>query len=245
MSEKWVLFLGAGSDVAREMAELYAADGFNVYLAGRDIWRIDELSTRLIKSHGVKARPVSFDALEFKTHAGFYSSLDPKPDGVVCAFGYLGEQEKAQSSWAESKKILDTNFIGAVSILNIVADDFESRRSGFIVGLSSAAGDRGRATNYIYGASKAGFTAYLSGLRNRLRAFGVSVLTVKAGFMATKMTAHLNLPKSLTASASSAAKAIFKAERKKKNIIYIKRIWSVIMLIIIHIPERIFKRMKI
>ncbi|MDH5543782.1 MAG: SDR family oxidoreductase [Nitrospinota bacterium] len=245
MSEKWILFLGAGSDVARELAKLYAIEGYNLYLAGRDVSEMEELSYALSRAYGIKGRGAGFDALDYDSHARFYSSLEPKPYGVVCAFGYLGVQERAESEWDEAKKILDTNLTGAVSILNIAANDLESRKSGFIIGISSTGGDRGRATNYIYGAAKGGFSSYLSGLRNRLYRHGVSVLTVKPGFMATKMTAHLGLPKLLTASPASAAGDIFRAARKGKNIVYTKWFWGIIMFVIIHIPEGIFKRMKI
>jgi len=121
----------------------------------------------------------------------------------------------------------------------------ESKRNGFIVGVSSVAGERGRKANYIYGSAKAGFSTYLSGLRNRLYESGVEVLTVKPGFVATKMTQDLDLPEKLTAEASEVAEDIFNAQQKGKNILYTKWIWKYIMLIIKHIPEFMFKKMSI
>jgi short-subunit dehydrogenase len=141
--------------------------------------------------------------------------------------------------------MINVNYTGAISILNIVANDFEKERRGFIVGVSSVAGDRGRKANYIYGSAKAGFSAYLSGLRNRLNDSGVQVLTVKPGFVNTKMTEGLDLPPKLTASPSEVAEDIFNAQQKGRNILYTKPIWMVIMLIIKHIPEFIFKKMSI
>ena len=104
-------------------------------------------------------------------------------------------KKNSQNSFEESLKSIQTNFTGLVSILNVVSNDFESRKSGIIVGISSVAGDRGRGSNYIYGSSKSGFTSYLSGLRNRLFNSGVKVITVKPGFIKSKMTSHLDLPK--------------------------------------------------
>jgi short-subunit dehydrogenase len=107
------------------------------------------------------------------------------------------------------------------------------------------AGDRGRASNYIYGSAKAGFTAFLSGLRNRMASLGVHVVTVSPGFIATRMTAGMDLPEKLTASPEEVAEAIFKATEKRRNTIYVRPIWWLVMLVIRNIPEPVFKRLKI
>ena len=156
-----------------------------------------------------------------------------------------GNHIKAINDWKESERILATNYIGAVSILNIIANDFEKRKSGVIVGISSVAGDRGRMSNYLYGSAKAGLTAYLSGLRNRLFHSGVHVLTVKPGFVRTKMTEGLPLPVLVTADPEQVAKKIYAAIKRRKNTIYILPIWLLIMYIIRNIPEAIFKKMKL
>jgi hypothetical protein len=114
-----------------------------------------------------------------------------------------------------------------------------------LVGISSVAGERGRATNYVYGSAKAGFTAFLSGLRNRLAKKGVHVVTVLPGFVATKMTDGMDLPAKLTAQPKQMADAILDAVLKRRNVIYVKRIWQLIMMIIRNIPEKVFKGMKI
>ena len=159
--------------------------------------------------------------------------------------GYLGDQKAAVNDFNEAKKILDTNYTGVVSLLNIIANDYESLKSGWIVGISSVAGDRGRKSNYIYGSAKAALTAYLSGLRNRLFDCGVFVLTVKPGFVNTKMTKGLDLPLMLTSQPQEVATNIYKAQQKNKNVIYTKRIWKYVMLIIKFIPEWKFKKMNI
>jgi decaprenylphospho-beta-D-erythro-pentofuranosid-2-ulose 2-reductase len=106
------------------------------------------------------------------------------------------------------------------------------------------AGDRGHATNYIYGSAKAGFTAFLSGLRNRLFGKGVTVITVKPGFVRTRMTEGLNLPDKLTANPHELARAIFRAHKRGRLVVYYRPIWWLIMLIIRCLPERIFARFK-
>ena len=157
----------------------------------------------------------------------------------------MAEQKACENDWAKTLNTITVNYIGAVSILNIVANEMQKEKRGFIVGVSSVAGDRGRKANYIYGSSKAALSAYLSGLRNRLHESGVKVLTVKPGFVATKMTADLDLPTKLTAQPEEVACGIFKAQQKGNDVIYTKSIWRIIMLIIKHIPEFMFKKMSI
>ena len=141
--------------------------------------------------------------------------------------------------------IIRSNFEGPASIFSIFANLFEQRGSGTLVGISSVAGERGRAKNYIYGSSKAGFTVFLSGLRNRLAMRGVHVVTVLPGFVATKMTNNIRLPKKITAQPAQVGRAIFNAVKKKTNIVYVSPIWRILMMIIRNIPEQIFKKMKL
>mgnify|MGYP000125485645 FL=1 len=157
----------------------------------------------------------------------------------------MAEQKDCEKDFSKTLNTINVNYTGAVSILNIISNDMEQNKNGFIVGVSSVAGDRGRKANYIYGSSKAAFSAYLSGLRNRLHESGVKVLTVKPGFVATKMTAKLDLPTKLTAQPEDVAKDIFTAQQKGKDILYTKPIWRVIMMIIKIIPEWKFKGMSI
>ena len=138
-----------------------------------------------------------------------------------------------------------SHFEGPANILAVLANAFEKRGSGVIIGISSVAGARGRATNYIYGAGKAGFTAYLAGMRNRLAKKGVHVLTVKPGFVATRMTEGMDLPEKLTTDQDTLARAVFKAERARRNVVYLKPIWWLVMLIIRNITEMVFKKLKI
>lgn len=241
---EWLLILGAQSDIAKAIARKFASQGTNLYLAHLNRMEIEDFARDIEIRNNVKVITLAFDAVKFKTHSKFYNSLPVKPDGVITVFGYLGDNLTAIQNFEEAELIIDINYKGAVSIINVAAADFQSRESGFIAGISSVAGDRGRQSNFIYGSAKAGFTAYLSGLRNLLSRSGVHVLTVKPGFVNTQMTAGMDLPQKLVAEPDAVAEDIFKSWKKKKNVIYTKPVWRYIMLIIIHIPEFIFKKLS-
>lgn len=245
MTGKYILVLGADSDIAKATIKKYAENGYNFYLAGRFLDELQKDAEDYMLRYKCEVEPVCFDALKYDEHKKFYDDLKEKPIGVICAFGYLGDQEKAQSDFNEAKMILDTNYTGCMSILEIIAADFEKRKEGFIIAISSVAGDRGRKSNYIYGSAKGALTVYLSGLRNRLFEAGVSVITVKPGFVATKMTEGLDIPEKLTAKPEEVANDIFKAQQKGKPIKYTKWFWKYIMLIIRYIPEKMFRKMSI
>lgn len=240
-----VLILGAGSDMAIAIARQFAGEKYDIQLAARNADSLHALKQDLKIRHHIQASAHAFDAMDFGSHPSFYASLPVKPDITICVFGYLGDQGKAQSDWAEASRIIHTNYTGAVSILNVVADDYASRGTGTIIGISSVAGERGRQSNYIYGSAKAGFTAYLSGLRNRLFHKGVHVLSVQPGFVYTRMTENLPLPPLLTAQPQQVALSVFKAAKAKKNVVYTKWFWRYIMLIIKNVPEGIFKKLKL
>ena len=240
-----VLILGATSDMAIAIARKFASKGFAIQLAARNSARLQPLQSDLSVRSGSIASVHEFDALNFQSHASFFNSLKPMPDIAICVFGYLGENEVAIRDWNESEKIIHSNYTGAVSILNIIADAFSKRKSGTIAGISSVAGERGRQSNYIYGSAKAGFTAFLSGMRNRLYRDGVHVLTVQPGFVYTRMTENLTLPPLLTAKPADVADSVYAAVTNKRNVIYVKWFWRWIMLIIKCIPEFIFKKLKL
>jgi short-subunit dehydrogenase len=240
---KNILILGATSDMAQAIAKKYAAEGWSLTLAALEPELLEPIAGDLRVRTSTSVEAVQFDAMDFGSHRAFYEALSVKPDAVVCVFGYMGDQMEARSDFDEVRRTIDINFTGAVSILNIVADDFEKRGQGAIAGISSVAGDRGRQSNYIYGSAKAGLTAYLSGLRNRLAKSGVHVMTVKPGFCRTKMTEHLDLPAALTADPEQVANAVFKGLGKKRNVVYTLWMWRWIMLVIKHIPEPIFKKL--
>jgi short-subunit dehydrogenase len=245
MNRSTVLVLGANSDIATATARRFAAEGYNLQLASRNLAELKKIASDITIRYDVEVTPLKFDATEYESHPRFYRSLKEKPEGVIVAFGTMYDQQNAQQDFELSKTMIETNYLGAVRMLELIAADFEEREHGFIVGISSVAGDRGRQSNYIYGSTKAALSSYLQGLSHRLAGSNVSVLTVKPGFVDTKMTAHIDLPDLLTAQPEEVAEAIFKGLRKQKEAIYVSGIWRLIMLIIIHIPSFIFKKTKL
>lgn len=241
----YILLLGASSDIAKALAHKYAQNGYSLYLAGRNTEELKKDASNLKIRYNIDAQEIYFDALNFDSHKEIYKNLKSNPEGVISVTGYLGDQDLAQKDFNESLNIINTNYTGCISMLNIAAEEMEKENKGFIIGISSCAGDRGRQSNYLYGSAKGAFTLYLSGLRNRLNKSNIHVLTVIPGFINTKMTENLDLPKLLTAEPEEVANDIFKAQQKKRNIIYTKWYWLFIMLIIKHIPEFIFKKLNL
>ncbi len=243
-----LLVLGANSLIAQCTAECFAKDKHEIIFAGRNAGQMQKLANDFEIRFQCKAYGIEFDALDYNSHKTFLENvlkLIPQVDYVLLAFGYLGEQTKANEGFDESKKIIETNYTGAVSIIHLFASHFESQRKGNIIIISSVAGDRGRQSNYLYGSAKAGLSAFAQGLRSRLFKSGVHVLTVKPGFVDTPMTYGMPLPKLLVASPKKVGKDIYKAALKKKNILYTPFYWRFIMMIVKSIPEFIFKKLKL
>jgi hypothetical protein len=240
----YVLILGAKSAIGEAIAAEYASHGYDLYLAGRGKKEIDKIATDLAIRYKVQATALEFDALNFARHKNFYAGIKEKCQGVICVFGYMPDEDWARADFRQTQKIIDTNYSGAVSILNIIAQDMEKNNQGFIIGISSVAGDRGRKRNYLYGSSKAAFSTYLSGLRQRLAHTKIRVITVKPGFVHTPMTEKMNLPKLLTAMPQEVARDIYRAQAKGKDIVYTKWFWKWIMLVIKIIPEKFFKKLN-
>ena len=206
---KSVLILGAKSDMAQATARVYAEKGYNLILAGRNVRpTLTEFGEELLKIHQCNISFLELDILNFDSHHGICESLNQKPDGVICFIGLLGDQKKSEMDFNETKTVIDSNFTGIVSLLNIFANYFEEKEEGFIVAVSSVAGDRGRKSNYTYGSAKAALTTYLSGLRNRLSSKNVHVMTVIPGFVETKMTKNLDLSGLITVSPNYLGKKI-------------------------------------
>ncbi len=245
MTKLPVLILGARSDIGLAVAHAFAAEGYPVQLAARNADGLSAAKNDLELRYGQTVTLHKFDALALEDHAKFIDSLPQLPGIAVCAVGFMGEQSTSEADPIVATEVLRSNFEGPASILAHLANRFEHRGSGVLVGISSVAGERGRATNYIYGSAKAGFTAFLSGLRNRLAGAGVHVVTVLPGFVATRMTEGMDLPAKLTAQPQEVASAIVRATRKRRNIIYVRPIWQLVMAVIRNIPESVFKKLKL
>ena len=240
-----MLILGAASDIARATALAFAGAGWDLILAGREQDVLAKIATDIALRGGRQVKTAHFDALKPEEHAAFWQGIEAETSAVLCAVGLLGNQEEAQNDLSQAEAILRTNFTGLVPILSLAANAFEKRGRGLIIAISSVAGDRGRASNYFYGSAKAGLTAFLSGLRQRLTKKGVVVLTVKPGFVATSMTAGMDLPAKLTATPQQVAADIVAAAKKKHGVVYSRWFWRCIMMVVCHVPECLFKKLKL
>lgn len=245
MTKPPVLIIGARSDIGKAVAHKFAAGGYAIQLAARNAEGLDVEKRDIELRYGVEVTLHEFDALSIETHEEFLNSLPRLPEIAISTIGLMGQQEESERDPIAASHVMRSNYEGPASILALIANRFEQQAAGTIVGISSVAGERGRATNYVYGSAKAAFTAFLSGLRNRLAKSGVHVVTVLPGFVATKMTEGMDLPAALTAEPTEVAVAIERAVIQKKNIVYVRSIWRLIMLVIRNIPERFFKMMKI
>lgn len=241
-----MIVLGSTSEVAQAFVEKALQEGEKferIYLFTSN----REATERFAKHIDVKFLQLSeIIELDLTKQINYFEFENINSNLLFCATGYLGEgTEEGLYDNKNTERIIDINYSKLVPVINYFAQKFESKRSGTIIGLSSVAGERGRQSNFIYGSAKAAFTAYLSGLRNYLFEKKVHVMTVKPGFMATKMTEGLPLNPKLTATPKQAAECIYKAFKKQKNVVYVLPIWGIIMLIIRNIPEFIFKKLKL
>ena len=250
MTTENVLVLGATSGIAKALCQEMGKRGCHFILAGRDEEELGKIATDLHIRYRVNVYVEAFDSLHFEEHAVFVDRCVQRFEdglfGVVLCYGHMVEQGTTENDFSAARRTIDINFTSAVSLLNAFANYLASRRRGYIAAISSVAGDRGRQSNYTYGAAKAGLSAYLQGLRNRLYPVGVHVLTVKPGFVDTPMTYGLfSLPSPLVASPEEVARDIDKAIRQRKNELYSPWFWWGIMKVIKFIPESIFKRLRL
>jgi short-subunit dehydrogenase len=240
-----VLVLGGRSDIGLAVARRFAAAGHPVGLAARDAGSLEEEQADIALRHGVEAELYEFDVLDTRGLDAFVEGLDPAPGIVVSVVGAMGDQAESERNPEAAALVMRTNYEGPAQVLGLFAERFAVEGRGTLVGVSSVAGDRGRASNYVYGSAKAGFTAFLSGLRNRLAKTGVHVVTVKPGFVATRMTEGMDLPGALTAQPDEVAEAVFRAVGRRQDVVYVRPVWWLVMRVIRSIPEPVFKRMRL
>ena len=230
-----LLVIGGTSGIGLATARLFARNGWEIWLAGRDVSRMDTLASRSF----------AFDAQDERSRAALWPALPQCPDALLCAVGLLGDPLRARSDPAEAQALFAVNFTGLTTALEQAAAAFAARGHGLLIGIGSVAGDRGRASNYVYGAAKAGFAAYLQGLRNRLHRSGVRVLTVKPGYVSTPMLAGRAAPQALTVAPERVAHDIFRAAQGTTEVLYTPGWWRWAVLAYRLLPESIAKRLPL
>ena len=238
------LVIGVTSDIGRAIARKLADSGCALQVAARDSAGLEREAQDIRVRTGAAVAAHRCDVLDEDGGVSLLDGLNPLPDTAVCVVGLLGDQAESQRDGAAAERVMRTNYVGPALLIGALAERFEQRGHGILVGVSSVAGERGRASNYVYGSAKAGFTAFLSGLRARLAASGVHVVTVKPGFVRTRMTDGMDLPARLTSTPEEVAARVVAAIHRRGDVVYVRRVWRPIMLVLRAIPDRLFKRMS-
>jgi len=242
------IIVGATSGIGRAIARRLAKEGYCLFLAGRDLDAMRAIATDIQVRFGVKAGIRTFEALDFDSHAEFFGdcveTFAGDLRGLVLCHGQMPEQEDAERDFAVARRMIEVNYLSAVSLLGLAAIHFEAAQCGFIAAISSVAGDRGRASNYLYGSSKSALSALLSGLRVRLAKSGVGVLDVRPGFVDTQLT--WGRPGMfLVASPDRVAHDVYRGIVKNRAVVYTPFFWALIMSIIRGIPDIVFRRLSL
>lgn len=237
---KTALMIGATSSLMQSLCRALAARGFALVLAGRNEGELQLLAADLFTRFSVETRLLPADLLDAGFSAVDFIALAGDFDTVVIGVGDMAAGQDELDAIAYAAHI---NYIVPSQIAQAAAQRLADAGGGSVVIISSVAGDRGRASNYVYGSAKAAISTFASGLRNRYAKTGVHVMTVKPGFTDTPMTWGMHSP--LVASRHYVADKIAAAMEKRKDVVYVPFYWRFIMLIIMHIPERVFKKLKL
>ena len=244
---KNILIIGATSAIAEHCARLWAARADALYLVARSEERLQTMARDLAIRGAAQVGTYCADLNDLQVHANIIDAAEMALgdiDIVLIAHGTLPNQKNCEQSVEETLMEIKTNAISTISLLTIIANRFEAKQKGTIAVISSVAGDRGRASNYIYGSSKAMVTAFTSGLRQRLHKSNVAVVTIKPGFVETPMTAEFKKGL-LWAKPATVASKIVKAIDQHKNEVYVPGFWRLIMYVIKAIPTNLFNKMRL
>ncbi|MGC1509259.1 SDR family oxidoreductase [Ketobacter sp.] len=245
--KNWII-VGATSAIAEAVGRIWAAKGYKLFLVGRDETKLNSIKADLNIRGADSVNAHLMDVNDFDRHSHCLDSAKAamgRIDGILIAHGTLPDQKACEASFPLALKEIETNALSVISLCTLAANMFEEQRRGEIAVISSVAGDRGRQSNYVYGAAKGMVSTFLQGLRNRLAKSGVHVTTIKPGFVDTPMTSAIEKGGPLWASAEQVAEGINKAIEKQSNVVYLPFFWWGIMAIIKSIPEFLFKKLSL
>jgi len=238
------VIVGGRSDIGLALARRLARAGHPIVLAARRAGELAEDAADIALRHGVDVRTQELDVLKPEGYAAFLERLPADTGIVACVVGLLPDQQAVEGNPQAAQQVVDTNFTGPLLLLELAARRLAASGAAqpAVIGIGSVAGDRGRARNYWYGAAKAAFAAGLSGLRQRHARTPLLVMTVKPGFVRTRMTAGMDLPPALTDTPEQLAELIHRALRRRRMVVVPWK-WRLVMAVIRLIPERVFSRM--
>lgn len=241
-----VMIVGATSAIAERVARLYALRGEDLFLTGRNQQRLEAIGADLKLRGAGKVETAVLDIDELSAHPGVLERAwsTGEVDVVLVAPGTLPDQRACEASATLTVQEFTTNGLSAIAFLTLVAQRMQSQGRGVIAAISSVAGDRGRQSNYVYGAAKGALSIFLGGMRQRLAKSGIAVVTIKPGFVDTPMTSEFKKGL-LWAKPQSVARGVVRAIDRRRNVVYLPWFWWGIMFIIKHIPEALFKRVRL
>lgn len=244
---KKILIIGATSAIAAEVARLYAGRGEALALVGRNAERLEALAADLKVRGAAAAHTLVLDANDIARHEPVLDAAQSMLgglDAVLIAHGTLGDQKACEASVSSTLQEFNTNALSVIALSTVLANRLAAQHRGTLAVIGSVAGDRGKQSNYVYGAAKGAVAVFLQGLRNRLFAEGVAVVTIKPGFVDTPMTAGFRKGL-LFARPDAVARGIVRAMDRGTPVVYLPGYWALIMLIIRSIPEKIFRKLRL
>ena len=243
-----VLVLGGGSDIGLAVAaRLVCAGARTVVLAGRRPTSYGAAEQALRSAGATDVSSVAFDADDTDAHEKIVADVVARTgdlDVVVAAFGVLGNQKIDERDPAAAVAIARTNFLGGVSVLTVVANQLRLQGHGAVVVLSSVAGERVRASNFVYGASKAGLDGFATGMADALHGSGARVLVVRPGFVTSKMTTGMD-PAPMSTTPEAVADAVVAGLRGTATVVWAPARLRLVMSVLRHVPRPIFRRLPV
>jgi short-subunit dehydrogenase len=231
-----ILIIGGNSDIGYASAKIFAKNKYDIHLVSRNIEQLNINKKEIVNLYNVKCKITCMDLLEQDQINKFFKENTVSPKVILIASGFLQPEEK------KIENIVRINYLAPLEFIEKSLDKYQSQEIlKTVIGISSVAGERGKKNNNIYSSAKSGFSCYLDGLRQKIHNKGIHVITVKPGWVNTKMTKGLNLPKFMTVNAAYVGNKIFNSYKSKKNTLYVPGYWSIIMFVYKLVPEFIFK----
>ena len=231
-----ILVIGGNSDIGYASAKIFAKNKYDVHLVSRNIEQLNINKKEIVNLYNVKCKITCMDLLEQDQINKFFKENTVSPKVILIASGFLQPEEK------KIENIIRINYLAPLEFIEKSLDKYQSQEIlKTVIGISSVAGERGKKNNNIYSSAKSGFSCYLDGLRQKIYNKGIHVITVKPGWVNTKMTKGLNLPKFMTVNSAYVGNKIFNSYKSKKNTLYVPGYWSIIMFVYKLVPEFIFK----
>jgi decaprenylphospho-beta-D-erythro-pentofuranosid-2-ulose 2-reductase len=242
-----VLIIGGTSAIAGETAKLFARDGASLFLTGRSSDKLAAVADDLAVRGAAQVDVATLDVAQVAGHRGVIDAAVRTLGGLdvaLVAHGTLPDQERCQQSVEDTLEAMQVNFTATIGLLTLLANELEAQRHGCLAVITSVAGDRGRPSNYVYGAAKGGVGTFLQGLRARLFRSNVAVVTIKPGFVDTPMTAGVR-KNPLFADPARVGREVYRAIIRRPDVVYLPWFWRPIMAVITALPENVFKRLQL